>query len=219
MEGYLPSAINRTRAQVRDLLLYSGNGVRYKKSILDGYLSEMSTDFCKKLIKKLINFRMKEGNRTRVRAIFYQTFHRLTQTERDGIKLMVDAVENIKPICEVEKVRVAGTIYDVPGIVARDRQQTLAIRICYTISLEKYSFAKILDAYRKREIAHPFFGGLVLYSIGQEVQSKGQSVMRSEGGHRISREGASLSPRLGFEKVFLVSGFHSAVISCQLQIS
>lgn len=41
---------------------------------------------------------------------------------------MVDAVENIKPICEVEKVGVAGTIYDVPGIVARDRQRTLAIR-------------------------------------------------------------------------------------------
>lgn len=60
---------------------------------------------------------------------------------------MVDAVENIKPICEVEKVGVVGTIYDVPGIVARDRQQTLAIRwileavfkrrISYRISLEK----------------------------------------------------------------------------------
>jgi len=42
---------------------------------------------------------------------------------------MVDAVENIKPICEVEKVGVAGTIYDVPGIVARDRQQTLDRRL------------------------------------------------------------------------------------------
>ena len=29
--------------------------------------------------------------------------------------------------------------------------------------------------------------------------------MRSEGGHRISREGASLSPPLGLEKVFLLS--------------
>ncbi|KAJ8435511.1 hypothetical protein Cgig2_010058 [Carnegiea gigantea] len=76
---------------------------------------------------------------------------------------MVDAVENIKPICKVEKVRVAGTIYDVPGIVARDRQQTLAIRwileaafkrrINYRISLEKCSFDEILDAYRKRGIA------------------------------------------------------------------
>ena len=111
----------------------------------------------KQLIRKLVNFRMIDGKRTRVRAIVYQTFHRPARTERDVIKLMVDAVENIKPICEVAKVGVAGTIYDVPGIVARDRQQTLAIRwilgaafkrrISYRISLEKCSFAEILDAY------------------------------------------------------------------------
>ncbi|CAN6447155.1 unnamed protein product [Victoria cruziana] len=82
---------------------------------------------------------MKDGKRTRVCARVYQTFHRPARTERDVIKLMVDAVENIKPICEVEKVGVAGTTYDVPGIVARDRQQTLAIQI--------------VDAYRKRGIA------------------------------------------------------------------
>lgn len=117
----------------------------------------------KQLIKKLVNFRMIDGKRTRARAIVYQTFHRLARTERDVIKLMVDAVDNIKPICEVVKVGVAGTIYDVPGIVARDRQQTLAIRwifgaafkrrISYRISLEKCLFAEILDAYRKRGIA------------------------------------------------------------------
>ncbi|KAK8935568.1 hypothetical protein KSP39_PZI013971 [Platanthera zijinensis] len=118
----------------------------------------------KQLIKKLVNFRMKDGKRTRARAIVSQTFHRPARTERDVIKLMVDAVENIKPICEVVKVGVAGTLYDVPGIVARDRQQTLAIRwimfvafkrrISYKISLEKCSFTEILDTYRKRGIAH-----------------------------------------------------------------
>jgi len=117
----------------------------------------------KQLIKKLVNFRMKEGKKPRVRAIVYQTFHRLARTERDVIKLMVDALENIKPICEVERVRRAGTIYDVPGIVARDRQQTLAIRwifgaafkrrISYRISLEKCLYAEILDAYKKKGIA------------------------------------------------------------------
>ncbi|KAF7108929.1 hypothetical protein CFC21_109281 [Triticum aestivum] len=114
----------------------------------------------KELIKKLVNFRMIDGKRTRVRAIVYKIFHRLARTERDVIKLMVDTVDNIKPMCEVVKLGVVGTIYDVPGIVARDRQQTLAIRwilgaafkrrISYRISLEKCSFAKILDAYRKR---------------------------------------------------------------------
>ncbi|KAA3471114.1 ribosomal protein S7 [Gossypium australe] len=78
----------------------------------------------KQLIKKLVNFRMKEGKRTRVRAIFYQTFHHPAQTERDVIKLMVDAIENIAHIRSGK----TGTIYDIPGIVAKDRQQTLAIR-------------------------------------------------------------------------------------------
>ncbi|KAJ1296557.1 hypothetical protein BS78_01G310300 [Paspalum vaginatum] len=117
----------------------------------------------KELIKKLVNFRMIDGKRPRVRAIVYKTFHHLARTERDVIKLMVDAVDNINPICEVVKVGVAGTIYDVPGIVVRDHQQTLAIRwipgaafkrrISYRISLEKCSFAEILDAYRKRGIS------------------------------------------------------------------
>nr|ULQ70065.1 ribosomal protein S7 [Xyris indica] len=117
----------------------------------------------KELIKKLVNFRMKDGKRTRVRAIVYQTLHRLARTECDLIFLLVEAVDNIKPICEVVKVGVAGTIYDVPWISARDRQQTLAIRWIlgaafkrrrsYFQSLEKCSFVEILDAYRKRGIA------------------------------------------------------------------
>ncbi|KAJ3667273.1 hypothetical protein LUZ61_022279 [Rhynchospora tenuis] len=118
----------------------------------------------KELLKKLVNFRMIDGKRTRVRALFYKTFHRPARNELDVIKLMVEAVDNIKPICEVVKVRVAGTIYDVPGIVARNRQQTLAIRwilgaafkrrISYRISLEKCLFAEILDAYNKKGISH-----------------------------------------------------------------
>ncbi|GAB2301606.1 40S ribosomal protein [Dionaea muscipula] len=92
-----------------------------------GYMGGLDSEQ-KQLIKKLVNFCMKEGKRTRVRAIVYKTFHRPARIERDIIKPMVDAVENIKPICKVEKVGVASTIYDVPGIVAEDRQQTLAIR-------------------------------------------------------------------------------------------
>nr|BCT42638.1 ribosomal protein S7 [Musa acuminata subsp. microcarpa]BCT42710.1 ribosomal protein S7 [Musa acuminata]BCT43412.1 ribosomal protein S7 [Musa acuminata AAA Group]BCT42749.1 ribosomal protein S7 [Musa acuminata]BCT42788.1 ribosomal protein S7 [Musa acuminata] len=135
----------------------------FRSSILS-YIGDLDGEQ-KQLINKLVNFRMIDGKRTRVRAIVYQTFHRpaTSISERDVIKLMVDAVDNIKPICEVVKVGVAGTTYDVPGIVARDRQQTLAIRwilgaafkrrISYRISLDKCSFAEILDAYRKRGIA------------------------------------------------------------------
>lgn len=118
----------------------------------------------KELINKLVNFRMIDGKRTRVRASVYKTFHCPARNELDGFKLMVEAVDNIKPICEVIKVGVAGTIYDVPGIVARNRKQTLAIRwilgaafkrrISYRISLEKCLFEEIRDAYNKKGISH-----------------------------------------------------------------
>ncbi|XP_058215577.1 small ribosomal subunit protein uS7m [Rhododendron vialii] len=117
----------------------------------------------KQLIKKLVNFRMKKGKKTKVRSIVYQTFHRLARTEHDAIKVMADALENVKPVCEVEKVGIAGTLYDVPGIVPKDRQQTLAIRwildaafkrrVSHRTSLEKCLYSELLDAYRKRGIA------------------------------------------------------------------
>ncbi|MCL7025471.1 hypothetical protein MKW94_022194 [Papaver nudicaule] len=109
------------------------------------------------LIKKLVNFRMKEGQRTKSRATLYESFHRLARTERDAMKLLVDAVENIKPICEVKKVGVAGSLYDVPGIVSRDRQQTLAIRWILGeagISLCRDTYRKRGGAHKKRESLH-----------------------------------------------------------------
>nr|ARX63703.1 ribosomal protein S7 [Albidella oligococca] len=107
---------------------------------------------------------MISGKRRRVRAIFYETFHRLARSEGDVIELLVKAVENLKPLCEVEKVQIASQTYDVPSIVGRDRQQSLAIRwilegaeegrISKSTSLEKSSFEEIVDAYRQRGIAH-----------------------------------------------------------------
>ncbi|MFS7994236.1 putative ribosomal protein S5/S7 [Helianthus anomalus] len=116
---------------------------------------------------------MKQGKKTRVRAIFietlhrlaaifHETLHRLAHTDRDGIELISDALENVKPVCEVAKVRIAGNIYDVPGVVDRDRQQTLAVswildgvikskkKSNNSSRLEECLFAQITDAYRKQ---------------------------------------------------------------------
>jgi small subunit ribosomal protein S7 len=43
------------------------------------------------------------------------------------ILVMVNAIENIKPICEVKKVRISGTIQLVSSIIATNHQETLAI--------------------------------------------------------------------------------------------
>lgn len=46
---------------------------------------------------------------------------------------MLEAVDHIKPICEVVKVRGAGTRYDVPGSVAREakRVDRIPAFICF----------------------------------------------------------------------------------------
>lgn len=134
----------------------------YTGSEILNYMGGLDSDK-KQLVHKLVNFRMKQGKKTRVRAIFHETLHRLARTDRDGVQLISDALENVKPICEVAKVRIAGNIYDVPGVVARDRQQTLAVRWIldaafkrrtnHSSKLEECLFAEIMDAYRKRGTA------------------------------------------------------------------
>lgn len=134
----------------------------YTGSEILNYMGGLDTDK-KQLVHKLVNFRMKQGKKTRVRAIFHETLHRLARTDRDGVQLIADALDNVKPICEVAKVRIAGNIYDVPGVVATDRQQTLAVRWIldaafkrrtnHNSKLDECLFSEIMDAYRKRGTA------------------------------------------------------------------
>ena len=171
-----PNEFELTEQEVEEIKKQIRDG-SYQLSSLEFVSSKAPSNYCdilsyigkcsgekKELIKKLVNFRMISGKRRRVRAIFDQTFHRSARSEGDVIELLVKAVENIKPLCEVEKVKIAGRTYDVPSIVGRDRQQSLAIRwilegaeegrISKSTSLEKSSFEEIVDAYRQRGIAH-----------------------------------------------------------------
>ncbi|CAI9282109.1 unnamed protein product [Lactuca saligna] len=76
----------------------------YTGSEILNYMGGLDGDE-KQLIHKLVNFRMKEGKKTRVRAIFHETLHKLARTDRDAVKLISEALENVKPICEVAKLK------------------------------------------------------------------------------------------------------------------
>nr|YP_010042039.1 ribosomal protein S7 [Douinia plicata]QPB46105.1 ribosomal protein S7 [Douinia plicata] len=117
----------------------------------------------KQLIKKLVHICMIDGKKTRSRAIVYKTFHRLAP-HGDVIKLLVNAIENVKPICGVKKVRISGITRLVPSITATNRQETLAIRWMLesaakrrmgkkSISLDQCLYSEILEASQKMGIA------------------------------------------------------------------
>lgn len=151
LEGHVPS-----RPKGRGASTYnSSNNLGYIRRGLHGKQ--------KQLIKKLVHICMINGKKTRSRAIVYKTFHCLAQ-HGDILRLLVNAIENVKPVCEVKKIRISGTTQLVPSIIAINRQETLAIRWMLeaaakrriskkSVSLDQCLADEILDASRKMGIA------------------------------------------------------------------
>ena len=163
--------LNQTVSECHDLsarmapllLQYNSFASQSKKAFTGSeilnYMGGVDNDK-KQLIHKLVNFRMRQGKKTKVREIFHETLHKLARTDRDGIQLISDAVDNVKPICEVANVRIAGNVYVVPSVVDKDRQQMLAVcwflhvakkrRADHSLKLEECLVAEIMDAYRNK---------------------------------------------------------------------
>jgi ribosomal protein S7 len=64
---------------------------------------------------------MINGKKTRSCAIVYKTLHCLAH-HGNILKLLVNAIKNVKPFCEVKKVRIYGTTQLVPSIIATNCQ-------------------------------------------------------------------------------------------------
>nr|YP_006073023.1 ribosomal protein S7 [Nitella hyalina]AEH42838.1 ribosomal protein S7 [Nitella hyalina] len=119
------------------------------------------------LIQKFINICMIHGKKTKSRAIVYKTFYCLANENlsMNVITHFVNAIENVKPILEVRKVRISGTTQLVPSIIPKSRQETLALRWILegalwrrrltkkNISLDQCLSAEIQDASKKQGFA------------------------------------------------------------------
>jgi ribosomal protein S7 len=62
----------------------------------------------KQLIKKLVHICMINGKKLRSHAIVYKTLQCLAH-HGDILKFLVNAIENVKPIYEVKKVKISGS--------------------------------------------------------------------------------------------------------------
>jgi small subunit ribosomal protein S7 len=135
----------------------------------------------KQYLKKIINLCMKDGKKTKSFKIISNTLRRLCFSEatsscgsrnaayqpnvlKEGAKptpfgliLLINAVENVKPIIEVKKVRISGATQLVPSIIPKNRQVCLAFRWIIeaaisrrnakkNLPLEQCFFAELIDA-------------------------------------------------------------------------
>ncbi len=122
-----------------------------------------------KLITKLINSIMLNGQKGTAQSILYSAFAKIEKdTGRDPMEVFTDALENIMPILETRSRRIGGQNYQVPVEVRPERKQTLGLRwlvqyarLRHEKTMEERLAKEIMDAangmgasVKKREDVH-----------------------------------------------------------------
>ena len=110
-------------------------------------------------INKLVNLCMIHGKKSQSQHIISNTLNHLS-SYGDVVDFITTAIDNVKPILEVKKIRISGNTQLVPAIIPKHRQQTLAIRWLLeaaakrrntkrNMSLAQCLSLEILDAFHK----------------------------------------------------------------------
>lgn len=156
--------IEHKRGNVRSLETVSGLHTRANQSARNTsgesitYIRQLN-DLQQRCLQKFINICMVDGKKTKSHLIITNTFARLANYG-DVIAFVMNAIENVKPIIEIKKVRISGSTQLVPSLISTRRQETLAIRWIVeaaiqrrkakqSLNLEQCLFAEIVDASNK----------------------------------------------------------------------
>jgi small subunit ribosomal protein S7 len=90
------------------------------------------------LVSRFMNALMKKGKKSTAENILYRTIQIIeTKTGQEGIGVLKQAVQNVKPALEVKSRRVGGATYQVPVEVRPDRRTALALRWVISFAKER----------------------------------------------------------------------------------
>ncbi len=125
-----------------------------------------------KLITKLINAIMLDGQKGTAQSILYGAFKRVEkETGKDAMEVFEVALENIMPILETRSRRIGGQNYQIPMEVRPVRKQTLGLR--WLVQYARLRHEKTMEERLAKEIIDA--------SNGQ-----GASVKKREDTHRMA---------------------------------
>jgi small subunit ribosomal protein S7 len=130
------------------------------------------------LLAKFINIVMKDGKKSVAEQVLYGALTQIESKKGDGIQVLEQALDNVRPRVEVKSRRVGGATYQVPVEVRSVRQNALAMRW-------------LVDAARKRgekSMALKLAGELMDAS-----DSKGSAVKKREDTHRMAEANKAFS--------------------------
>ena len=81
------------------------------------------------LVTRIINNLMKRGKKSTAERILYGALEIVQdKTKEDGLVVLKQALQNIKPALEVKSRRVGGATYQIPVEIRPDRRTALGIR-------------------------------------------------------------------------------------------
>ena len=124
------------------------------------------------VVTKLINNIMLDGKKGVAQNIVYGAFDIIAKkTDRDGLEVFEEALNNIMPVLEVKARRVGGATYQVPMEVRADRRQALGLRW-----LTKYSRLRHEKTMQER------LAGELL----DAVNNSGAAVKKKEDTHKMA---------------------------------
>ena len=110
------------------------------------------------VIAKLINGIMKDGKKALAQKIVYGAMDILKdQSKEDPLKIVLKAIENVRPHVETRSRRVGGATYQVPMEVRKERSFSLGIRWIIQNarertgkSIQEKLMGELLDAYNSK---------------------------------------------------------------------
>ena len=81
------------------------------------------------LVTRLIHFVMRKGQKLKASKIVYSALERIKhQEKKTPLPFLQQAIDNLKPEVELKSRKIGGANYQIPVLVAVQRQETLALR-------------------------------------------------------------------------------------------
>jgi small subunit ribosomal protein S7 len=135
--------------------------------------------FGSELIARFINMLMVDGKKSIAEGVLYGALDQVAQKKGgDGVALLEQALDNVRPIVEVKSRRVGGATYQVPIEVRAVRRNSLAMRW-------------IIDAARKR--SEKSMAQRLASELMDAAESRGSAVKKREDTHRMAEANKAFS--------------------------
>lgn len=81
-----------------------------------------------KVVSRMINTVMERVKKSLAVKIVYSSMEKLSEDEKERLRILEQAVKNVMPQQEVRSKRIGGATYQVPVPLRHDRSEALAVR-------------------------------------------------------------------------------------------